>query len=110
VQLQSRIQGFEQAGIGVAVLSYDAPALQQKFIDKHAITYPLLSDVAATSIGALGVLDAEYKPGDSAYGVAYPGVFIVNRDGVIVGKVFVKGFEHRVDADGVLAAAQAALQ
>jgi peroxiredoxin len=110
VQLQSRLQGFEDAGIGVAALTYDAPALQQKFIDKFGITYPVLSDVDATSIDQLGVLDADYKPGDEAYGVPYPGVFIIDRDGVIVGKLFLTGFERRVDADGVLAAAKDALR
>ena len=110
MQLQGRLQGFEDAGIGVAALTYDAPEAQQKFIDKFGITYPVLSDVDATSINALGVLDAEYKPGDSAFGVAHPGVFIIDRDGVVVGKVFLTGFERRVDADGVLAVAKAALQ
>ena len=47
--------------------------------------------------------------GDSAYGVPHPGVFIVDANGTIVGKVFVEGYERRVDADGVLAAAQAVL-
>jgi peroxiredoxin len=109
VQLQSRANAFAQAGIGIAVLTYDSPALQQKFIDKFGITYPLLSDVDAESIGSLGVLDADYHPGDSAYGVPHPGVFIVDSKGTIVGKVFVQGYERRVDADGVLAAAQAVL-
>ena len=110
MQLQSRLQKFEDAGVGVAALTYDPPALQQKFIDKFGIAYPVLSDVEATSIRNLGVLDADYKPGDSAYGVPHPGAFIIDRDGVVVGKIFLTGFERRVDANGVLAAAKATLQ
>ena len=103
MQLQSRLDSFRQAGIGVVALTYDAPELQKKFIDKYAIDYPVLSDVGATSVKNLGVLDVEYAPDDSAFGVPYPGVFVVNAQRQIVGKVFVEGYTTRVDADGVLA-------
>jgi peroxiredoxin len=106
VQLQSRLQSFQQAGIAVVALTYDAPALQKKFIEKYAIGYPLLSDIGAASVTGLGVLNTEYKPGDSAYGVAHPGVFVVNPQQQIVGKLFIEDFKTRVDADGVLAFAQ----
>jgi peroxiredoxin len=103
VQLQSRLSNFQQAGIAVAALTYDAPALQKKFIDKYAIDYPVLSDIGAASVTSLGVLNAEYAPGDAAFGVPYPGVFVVNPQQQIVGKVFLEGYKTRVDADGVLA-------
>jgi peroxiredoxin len=102
VQLQGRLDSYRQAGIGVVALTYDTPALQKKFIDKFAITYPLLSDVGAESLKNLGVLDPEYEPGDAEFGVAYPGVLIVNREQRIVGKIFIEGVKPRVDADGVL--------
>ncbi len=83
-------------------LTYDAPLLQQKFIDKFSITYPLLSDVDATSVKNLGILDTEYQPGDTNYGIPHPGIFIVNREQRIVGKLFLEGYETRIDADAVL--------
>ena len=103
MQLQGELQSFEQAGIAVVALTYDSPELQKKFVDKYAISYALLSDVGATSVQNLGVLDAEYKPGNGAYGIPYPGVFVVNPQQQIVGKVFIEGYKTRVDADGVLA-------
>jgi len=106
VQLQSHLAQFEAAEIGVVVLTYDAPALQRKFIDRFAITYPLLSDIDATSIKNLGILNTDYQPGDSSYGIPYPGVFVLNPEQKIVGKIFVEGYSTRVDADGVLAYAQ----
>ena len=102
MQLQGHLKQFEASGIGVVALTYDAPRLQRKFIDRFAIAYPLLSDIDATSIKNLGILDAEYKPGDSAYGIPYPGVFIVDTAQKIAGKIFIEGYETRVDADGVL--------
>lgn len=110
MQLQSHLKDFEQAGINVAALTYDSPALQQKFIDQFAIAYPLLSDIDAASITSLGVLNTEYPPGDSNYGIAYPGVFVLDPQQTIVGKVFVEGYSTRVDADGVLAYAREKLQ
>jgi len=109
VQLQGQLGDFTEAGIGVAALTYDAPALQQKFIDKFSITYPLLSDIDATSITNLGILNTDYQPGDANYGIPYPGVFVVNPAGQIVGKVFIEGYSTRVSADGVLAYAQQVL-
>ncbi len=110
MQLQGSIESFQQAGIGVVVLSYDSPELQQRFVEKFAITYPVLSDVSTESVNALGVLNTDYQPGDSAYGVAIPGVFILDKSQRVVGKIFIEGYEKRVDAAGVLAFAQEALQ
>ena len=106
MQLQGHVTRFQAAGIGVAALTYDAPDLQRKFIEKFSITYPVLSDVDATSIEALGILDAEYTPGDASYGIPYPGVFVVSPNGAIVGKIFVEGYATRVEAEGVLTYAQ----
>ena len=110
MQLQGDLERFQQAGIGVVALTYDSPELQQKFIDKFSITYPLLSDVDATSVTNLGILNTEYKPGDSNFGIPYPGVFVLNAQQQIVGKVFLEGYSKRVDAAGVLAFAQKVLQ
>lgn len=106
MQLQGHLKQFRSAGIGVVALTYDSPAFQNKFVERFSIGYPLLSDVDATSVGNLGILDTDYKPGDSAYGVPYPGVFVVDAGKKIVGKVFIEGYSTRVDADGVLAYAQ----
>lgn len=109
MQLQDHVQEFKAAGIDVVALTYDSPALQQKFIDRFHISYPMLSDVAATSVKNLGVLNTEYKPGSDGYGVPYPGAIILNREQKIVGKIFLEGYSTRVDAQGVLAYAQQAL-
>lgn len=51
---------------------------------------------------ALDILNEDYSPGDSNYGLPYPGVFVVNPDKEIVGKIFVDNFRIRVDGAGVL--------
>ena len=103
------MEKFRSAGIGVVAITYDAPALQRKFIERYAITYPVLSDVDAETMSQLGILDPSYPPGDRNYGVPYTGVFVVDRTGKIVGKLFLEGVTKRVDADGVLAYAEQSL-
>jgi peroxiredoxin len=103
VQLQQYQQDFKDAGIGIVALTYDAPDLQQAFVDKNNISYPFLSDIDATTVKALGILNEEYQPGDGAYGIPHPGVFIINPSSEVVGKIFVEGFKTRVDAKAVLA-------
>ena len=92
------------------VITYDSPQLQQKFIDAGSITYPFISDIDATTMKALGILNTDYSPGDSAYGIPYPGSFVLDRDKKIVGKIFVQDFRKRVDAKDVLAYAEEALR
>ncbi len=109
MQLQSHLEEFRSAGIGVVALTYDTPALQRKFVEKFSITYPMLSDIDATSIGNLGILNTDYKPGDSNFGIPYPGVFVLDTEQKIVGKVFIEGYSTRVDAKGVLSYAEGVL-
>jgi len=110
VQLQEHKDGFDAAGIALIALTYDPPEVQQKFIEKFSIAYPMLSDVEASTVRALGILDTGYEPGESAYGIPHPGIFVIRPDGTIAGKLFVEGYETRVDAGAVLDYAQKALQ
>ena len=102
VQLQENLDSFKEAGLSVVAITYDSPEAQQEFIEEQGIEYPFLSDIDATSVLALNILNEEYKPGDGAYGIPYPGIFVVNADMEIVGKVFIEGYRTRVDAAGVL--------
>ena len=103
MQLQGSVDQFADAGIGVVVLTYDSPELQQAFIDKFDITFSLLSDVDAASVTSLGLLNEEYSPGDSQYGIPHPGVLVLDVNQTVVGKIFLEGYSKRVDAEGVLA-------
>lgn len=110
MQLQKHKEGFDAAGITLVALTYDAPEVQRKFVDKFSITYPLLSDVESSTVRALGILNAEYEPGHSAYGIPHPGIFVIRPDGTIAGKLFIEGYETRVDAGSALEYAKEVLQ
>ena len=90
-------------------ITYDSPELQQVFIDAASLTYPLLSDIDATTFKRLGILNEQFGPEHRAYRIPHPGIFVLNPELEIVGKIFVESYKVRVDAEGVLAYALQAL-
>lgn len=100
--MQNSVEDFAAAGVGIVVVTYDAPELQQQFVDAAGITYPFISDIDAATILALGILNEDYEPGDDAYGIPHPGVLVLTPDGEIVGKVFIESYRERVDGPGTL--------
>ena len=77
--------------------------MQQAFSDAASLTYPFLSDIDAASMQAMGILNQEYGPDDENYGLPYPGIFVLNPEQEIVGKIFVERYQIRVDAPTTLA-------
>ncbi len=109
LQLQEYKADFDAAGIGLVAITYDAPARQQAFIDKHGITIPVLSDIDALSFKTLGILNETYQPGDLQYGIPHPGMIVIDPRGVVVGKLFLEAYSARVDSAAALAFALEAL-
>jgi peroxiredoxin len=88
VETERSRDGFRRNGLSVVGISYDSPEVLKKFADEHDIGFPLLSDPGSQLIRAFDVLDATALPGTPAYGVPYHGNYIVDRDGVVVAKLF----------------------
>lgn len=109
IQLQESKAAFSAAGIGMVAITYDEPKLQQAFIDKFGITIPVLSDVDALSFKTLGILNGDYAPGDSRYGIPYPGIIVIDRNGLVVGKLFLEAYSSRVDSGAALEFAKRSL-
>lgn len=108
-EINTNLNAFEQAGIAVIGLTYDSEQNQQAFKDSVSIRYPILSDNAAASVKVLGLLNEKYVPGDEAYGIGHPGAFVIDTEGVIVGKVFIENYALRVDALSLLKYAESVL-
>lgn len=102
IQLDKNKQKYLDAGINIVAMTYDSPQVQHDFVRRHAITVPVLSDINAQSFNTLGILSPEYSPGDEHYGLPYPGMIVINTEGVIVGKLFVEAYSKRVDAESAL--------
>ena len=101
VQLQQDRALFTEAGLNIISISYDSPALQAAFAKDYGITFALLSDVEAQTVKALGILNQDYSPGDGAYGIPYPGIYVVDRNKMIRGKIFLESYNKRLDAKAV---------
>ena len=106
VQLQAHRSAFDRAGIGLLAITYDSPLALQAFAEQFAITIPLLSDIDALSFKTLGILNDQYQPGDGEYGIPHPGMIVVDRNGLVVGKLFIEAYSSRVDAASALAFAR----
>lgn len=111
LELNESVAAFEQAGWGVAVLTYDPVETLARIKDQRSLEMALLSDVESEVIDAFEVRDPIYPdPDHIAHGVPYPIAFALRPDGRVVGKYWHEaglgdqlGYEGRVTAGDVLA-------
>jgi len=100
VQLQSARDRFEAQGLKLAAISYDSEAILKDFAGRHRIDFPLLADPHSEIIRSFGVLNREAK-GMTA-GMAYPGFFYLDANGIIREKYFIPKYTDRLTADNVI--------
>jgi peroxiredoxin len=109
VELQEARERFAREGLGLAAVTYDNEATLTEFSKAQKIEYPLLTDTESKIIRAYRVLDpdnSEYNragdgsvPGD----MAYPGYFLIDRNGVIKEKFFENLYYERRTPKSVIA-------
>jgi len=109
IQLQQKKALFDANGIGLVAISYDAPEIQTAFSAAHGIGIPIISDTDTLTFQTLGILHPDYQPGHDSYGIPYPGMIIVDREGIVSAKLFVEQYSQRVDSREVLKFAKKAL-
>jgi peroxiredoxin len=102
VQLQENKAAFDAAGISLVGITYDPPALQQDFAGRHGIVIPLLSDIDASTFKSLGILNEDYQPGESHYGIPHPGMIVLDSAGIVRGKLFLQAYNQRLDSAAAL--------
>ncbi|MBQ12782.1 MAG: hypothetical protein CMQ17_00030 [Gammaproteobacteria bacterium] len=96
---------FKAMGINVATVTYDSVELLKEVQEDQDINFTLLHDEGVEHVNALGIRNLDYDPGDRAYGIPYPGIFLLDQNGVIRFKFAEEGFVRRPDFEDVLAAA-----
>ena len=101
MQLQEARQRFEAQGLKLAAISYDSPAILKDFAQRHKIEFPLLADPNSEIIRSFNVLNSEAK--GMTKGMAYPGFFHVDSNGVICEKYFTPTYTDRLTANNVIA-------
>jgi hypothetical protein len=101
VQLQNARERFAARGIRLAAISYDNSAILKDFAERHNIDYPLLADPSSQIIATYGVLNPEAK--GMQKGMALPGYFYIDTNGIIREKFFEVNYTNRFTANNVMA-------
>lgn len=105
MQLTEISDQFVAMGINVATLTYDPISLLKDVQQDQDIDFTLLHDEEVKIVNAFGVRNLDYEPGHRAYGIPYPGIFLISPDGVIRYKFAEARYQDRPDFADVLEAA-----
>ena len=103
---------LREKGVGLAAISYDRPEILAAFAKQRGITFTLLSDAGSTTIKRYGILNpvpewaigpdkdnplvkaeaqkyvSVVNPNASMVGIAFPGTFILDRQGRVTSRYF----------------------
>jgi peroxiredoxin len=102
IDVNGGVAEIEKRGYGVAALSYDSPEILAAFTTKRQIAYTLLSDPKSEVIDRYKLRDPQYPPGNRAYGVPRPIIFILDPNGVIKAKLYEESFKDRPPVAAVI--------
>jgi peroxiredoxin len=105
VQLTDVTEQFGALGFGIAALSYDSVEMLKEVQEDQEIGFPLLHDENVKHVDALGIRNLDYEPDHRFYGIPYPGLFLVDSNGVIKHKFAEERYQDRPDFSGILEAA-----
>ncbi len=104
-QLQQLVEAeaeFNALGFNVTTMTYDPVATLKEAEEEYEVTFPILYDENSAFIKTLGILNTQYELGHRAYGIPYPGIFVVDAQGVIRAKLAEEDYRERPDFSLVL--------
>lgn len=101
MELARNADRIRAAGLGLAAISYDSPALLRNFAERQKIGFPLLSDSGSKTIREFGLLNEEVPQDSFAYGVPYPGIYLLDSTGKVTAKYFETDYKER-DSTGLI--------
>ena len=99
--MQQSEQAFKDLGLRVVGLSYDSKEILADFSERHAITFPLLSDPESQALQKLGLVNPEGQ--GMSQGVAFPGVIYLDQDGKVRESFFEDSYRDRPTPGTLLA-------
>ena len=102
IDLNGGVAEIEKRGYRLAGLSYDSPEILQATTAKRNLTYTLLSDPKSEIIDRYHLRDPQYPPGNRAYGVPRPIIFILDPQGIIKAKLFEESFKNRPPMNSII--------
>ena len=100
--MQQNYSRIQAAGLGLAAISYDSPAVLKTFAARRHITFPLLSDSESKIIRSYDILNTSVEKDSSSYGIPYPGIYVLDAAGRVKAKYFEDDFRERQTAAAIL--------
>lgn len=94
-EISERGRTVEDVGYNIVILSYDTIRKLSIFAKDHKFPYTMLSDKHSEVIRAFGLLNDEFDPGTTYYGVPHPAAYVIGHDGKILHKFYNKNFKLR---------------
>lgn len=105
MQLLEISDQIEAMGINVAALTYDSVELLKTVQEDQDVQFPLLHDDKVTHVNAFGIRNLDYESGHRIYGIPYPGILLIDANGVIQAKFAEERYQDRPPFEDVLEAA-----
>ena len=102
MELQGQYEELKRRGIGLAAVSYDRPETLKKFAAARGITFPLISDPDSAIIKRYGIFNTTVEPGTRAFGVPFPGTFMLDAKGIVRARYFEDAYQERNTAASIL--------
>jgi peroxiredoxin len=126
VELQSRLEDIRKQGLGLAVISYDSQEILAAFAKQRGITFTMLSDAGSATIKRYGILNpapewaigpnsadpavqaevqkyvSVVRPSAMMVGIAFPGAFILDRQGRVTSRFFEDFYIERNTVSGIM--------
>jgi hypothetical protein len=72
------------------------------FAERKGITFPLLNDHGSSVILDYGILNTGIHPDHRAYGVPFPGTFVLDHEGRVVERIFEESYRTRYTGRGLV--------
>ena len=99
-----RSEELRKQGIGIAAVTYDPVPILADFAKRRGITFPLLSDPGSATIKRYGILNTTVpESNQQAYGIPFPGTFMINPQGVVTARFFEQAYQERNTVGSILA-------
>ncbi|MCI5046528.1 MAG: peroxiredoxin family protein [Aquisalinus sp.] len=116
INISSNAEAFEERGLSLIYVSYDAAEEQLKFKESRGLRGNFVSDPQSRIIDAFGLRNLDYDEEHFAHGAPHPAVFFVHPDGTIKAKLYEedyldnnRSYKNRPALDIILEKADSAL-
>jgi peroxiredoxin Q/BCP len=95
IDIAQRGSIIEDVGYNIVILSKDSIGRLAQFTRRHHFPYPMISDPDSEILHHLDLVNTSFLPGTTYFGIPYPAIYIIGKDGFIIHKIFDIDFRKR---------------